>query len=62
VLAEFASVVDAVALCRRGARGMLDRDLDLAQERRLRFRIGVNLGDVIADGDDIYGEGSTGER
>jgi adenylate cyclase len=41
---------------------MLDRDLDLAQERRLRFRIGVNLGDVIADGDDIYGEGSTGER
>ena len=36
---------------------MADRDLGLAEERRLRFRIGVNLGDVIADGDDIYGDG-----
>jgi TolB-like protein/Flp pilus assembly protein TadD len=36
---------------------MADRDLDLADERRLRFRIGINLGDVIADGDDIYGDG-----
>jgi TolB-like protein len=34
-----------------------NRDLDLAEERRLRFRIGVNLGDVIADGGDIYGDG-----
>jgi adenylate cyclase len=38
-------------------RGKADRDLDLAEERRLRFRIGVNLGDVIADADDIYGDG-----
>ena len=36
---------------------MTDCDLDLAEERRLRFRIGVNLGDVIADGGDIYGDG-----
>jgi class 3 adenylate cyclase len=36
---------------------MANRDLDLAEERRLRFRIGVNLGDVIADGGDIYGDG-----
>jgi adenylate cyclase len=57
VLAEFASVVDAVRCAGEVQRGMLDRDLDLAQERRLRFRIGVNLGDVIADGDDIYGDG-----
>ena len=57
VLAEFASVVDAVRCAGEIQRGMADRDLDLAQERRLRFRIGVNLGDVIVDGDDIYGDG-----
>ena len=57
VLAEFASVVDAVRCAGEIQRGMADRDLDLAQERRLRFRIGVNLGDVIADGGDISGDG-----
>jgi len=57
VLAEFASVVDAVRCAGEIQRGMADRDLDLSEERRLRFRIGVNLGDVIADGDDIYGDG-----
>src|SRR6516162_780079 len=57
VLAEFASVVDAVRCAGEIQRAMADRDLDLAEERRLRFRIGVNLGDVIVDGDDIYGDG-----
>src|SRR2546421_6376349 len=57
VLAEFASVVDAVRGAGEIQRAMADRDLDLTEERRLRFRIGVNLGDVIADGDDIYGDG-----
>ena len=57
VLAEFASVVDAVRCAGEIQRAMAERDLDLAEERRLRFRIGVNLGDVIADGDDIYGDG-----
>src|SRR5437762_14270035 len=57
VLAEFASVVDAVRCAGEIQRAMADRDLDLAEERRLRFRIGVNLGDVIADGDGIYGDG-----
>jgi adenylate cyclase len=57
VLAEFASVVDAVRCAGEIQRAMADRDLDLAEETRLRFRIGVNLGDVIADGDDIYGDG-----
>jgi class 3 adenylate cyclase len=56
VLAEFASVVDAVRCAGEIQRAMADRDLDLAEERRLRFRIGVNLGDVIADGGDIYGD------
>src|SRR4029077_8421114 len=57
VLAEFASVVDAVRCAAEIQRAMADRDLDLAEGRRLRFRIGVNLGDVIADGGDIYGDG-----
>src|SRR5271168_2821305 len=57
VLAEFASVVDAVRCAGEIQRAMADRDLDLAEERRLRFRIGVNVGDVIADGDDIFGDG-----
>jgi len=56
VLAEFASVVEAVRCAAEIQHAMADRDLDLAEER-LRFRIGVNLGDVIADGDDIYGDG-----
>ena len=43
VLAEFASVVDAVRCAGEIQRAMADRDLDLAEERRLRFRIGVNL-------------------
>jgi adenylate cyclase len=57
VLAEFASVVDAVRCAGEIQRAMADRDLDLAEERRLRFRIGVNLGDVIVDENDIYGDG-----
>jgi adenylate cyclase len=57
VLAEFASVVDAVRCAGEIQRAMADRDPDLAEERRVRFRIGVNLGDVIADDGDIYGDG-----
>src|SRR5215472_6989774 len=57
VLAAFASVVDAVRCAAEIQSAMADRDLDLSEERRLRFRIGVNLGDVIADGGDIYGDG-----
>src|ERR1700737_817667 len=57
VLADFASVGDPVRCAGEIQRAMAGRDLDLAEERRLRFRIGVNLGDVIADGGDIYGDG-----
>src|SRR5215467_13100346 len=57
VLAEFASVVEAVRCAAEIQHKMADRDQDLAEERRLRLRIGVNLGDVIADGGDIYGDG-----
>src|SRR5215469_13993856 len=49
-LAEFPSVVDAVRCAVEVQRGMIDRELEVSEERRIRFRIGVNLGDVIADG------------
>jgi TolB-like protein/class 3 adenylate cyclase/tetratricopeptide (TPR) repeat protein len=58
LLAEFASVVDAMRCAAEVQRGMLDRDTDLEADRRIRFRIGINLGDVIAEDDgDILGEG-----
>ena len=56
-LAEFASVVDGVRCAVGIQRGMLDREPELADERRIRFRVGINLGDVIAEGDDIFGDG-----
>jgi adenylate cyclase len=54
---EFASVVDAVRCAAEVQRTMIDREPEVPDERRIRFRIGVNLGDVIADGDDIFGDG-----
>jgi len=56
-LVEFASVVDAVRCAVDLQRSMTDHDLGLPEEQRIRFRVGVNLGDVIVDGDDIYGDG-----
>ena len=57
VLAEFASVVDAVR-CAVGIQEELkDRNKELSEDRRMEFRIGVNLGDVVEDGDTIYGDG-----
>jgi len=57
LLAEFASVVDAVRCAAEVQRGMIDREPDVPDERRIRFRIGVNLGDVIAEDNDIFGDG-----
>src|ERR1700720_1887697 len=57
MLAEFASVVDAVRCAAEVQRGMIDREPEVTDERRIRFRIGVNVGDVIADGGDIFGDG-----
>jgi TolB-like protein/class 3 adenylate cyclase/Flp pilus assembly protein TadD len=56
-LAEFASVVDGVRCATEIQRGMIDREPEVPEERRIRFRIGINLGDVIAEGDDIFGDG-----
>ena len=56
-LVEFASVVDAIRCAIDIQAGMAARDKDLPDEQRIDLRIGVNLGDVIVDGDDIYGDG-----
>ena len=57
LLAEFPSVVDAVRCAVEIQRGMIDREPEVRDERRIRFRIGVNLGDVIAEPEDIFGDG-----
>ena len=57
MLAEFSSVVDAVRCAVEVQRGMIDREPDVPEERRIRFRIGVNLGDAIVESGDIYGAG-----
>ena len=56
-LAEFQSVVDAVRCAVEVQRGMADREPEVPEERRIRFRIGVNLGDVIVEEHDIFGDG-----
>lgn len=56
-LVEFASVVDAVQCAAAIQQGTAERNSGVPQDRRLEFRIGVNLGDVILDGGDIYGDG-----
>ena len=57
VLAEFASVVDAVR-CAVGIQEELkDRNRDAAEQKRMAFRIGINLGDVVEEGDTILGDG-----
>jgi len=57
MLVEFASVVDAVRCAAELQRAMIDREAALAEDRRIRFRIGINLGDVIVEDDDIFGDG-----
>jgi adenylate cyclase len=57
LLAEFASVVNAVECAVRVQRALSERNAGLAEPQRMRFRIGVNLGDVMVDGDDLFGEG-----
>jgi len=57
MLAEFASVVDAVRCAVEVQRGMVDREPGVPDEQRIRFRIGVNLGDVIVEEHDIFGDG-----
>jgi adenylate cyclase len=57
LLAEFASVVDAVQCGVAVQNELKARNADLPENRRMQFRIGINLGDVIEEGDRIYGDG-----
>ena len=57
VLAEFASVVDAVECAAKIQKELKTRNAELPENRRMEFRIGVNLGDVIEDGEQILGDG-----
>jgi adenylate cyclase len=57
VLAEFPSVVDAVRCAVETQKQITERNSDLPENRRMLFRIGVNLGDIVDEGDRIYGDG-----
>src|SRR5262249_60559180 len=57
LLAEFGSVVDAVECAVTLQRGMTERNANVHEDKRIKVRIGINLGEVIVEGDDRYGEG-----
>src|SRR5439155_18422513 len=57
LLVEFASVVDAVRCAVAVQQAMPERNTGVAADNRIELRIGVNLGDVIVEGDDLYGDG-----
>src|SRR5712671_2334688 len=57
LLVEFASVVDAMRCAVEVQHEMTERNAGVPEERRIQFRIGINLGDIIKDGRDIYGDG-----
>ena len=57
ILAEFASVVDSVNCAVEIQRDLAERNTELPDHRKMQFRIGVNLGDVIAEDGRIYGDG-----
>ena len=57
ILVEFRSVVEAVQCALAIQDGMLVRNADVPEKRQITFRIGINLGDILSDGDDVYGDG-----
>ena len=54
LLVEFASVVDAVECAVAIQRAMVEREADVPEERRIQYRIGINLGDIIVEDGDIF--------
>src|SRR5215831_10423255 len=57
MLVEFVSVVDAVRCAVDIQRGMAERNADVPADKRIEFRIGINVGDIISDNNDNYGDG-----
>jgi len=57
MLVEFASVIDAVGCAVAVQRAMVSRNASVEENRRIVFRVGINIGDIIIDGDDIFGDG-----
>ena len=57
MLAEFSSVVEAVRATVETQQAVAERNAELPEDKRIEFRIGINLGDVVIDGDDIHGDG-----
>ena len=57
ILIEFPSVVDALRCAIEVQRGMVERNTDVPAQKRIEFRAGINLGDIIIDEDDIHGDG-----
>jgi TolB-like protein/Tfp pilus assembly protein PilF len=56
MLVEFPSAVDAVRCAVEFQRGMVERNAEVPQGKRIEFRVGINVGDIITDGDDIFGD------
>jgi adenylate cyclase len=57
MLVEFGSVLNAARCAIEIQRGMIDRNAGIPEDRHIRFRIGMNVGDLIVDGEDFYGDG-----
>src|SRR5471032_1190001 len=57
MLVEFVSVVDAVRCAVDVQRGMVERNAGVKADNSIQFRIGINVGDIMIDGDDIFGDG-----
>jgi adenylate cyclase len=57
MLVEFVSVIDAVRCAVEIQRNMVERNTDVPVHRRIQFRVGINVGDIISDGGDIFGDG-----
>ncbi len=62
LLSEFTSVVDAVNCAVEIQRELAERNAELSENRRMQFRIGINLGDVVEEGERIYGMVSTSQH